>query len=186
MDIFEYLIAVPAIILGLGITHLVAFFGNLIVLRKNILFDGIQVSWVLVTFLLHIQFFYVLWALRGLDSWHVEQILLVILFVCMVAISARVVAPDFSVSKIASLTDYFSEIRRPFFILLSFVSIGQAFARTLGFGDSLLELETLCEISWSLVALSGIFVASRKVDSVLLLLWFSTSAVWFYLAKVIV
>lgn len=184
MDLFEYLVAVPAIILGLGITHLVMFFGNLLVLRSEVKMDVIHLAWVLMTFILHIQVFYVLWGLRRMENWQAEQILSVTFLISLVAVSARVIAPSFELRPVKDLAVYFEEVRVPFFGLLLTVQLGQMLGRIVFFGDRILEFETLMEVLWMFASIFGLLVSSRLAHYLLLVFWSSVFVVWFFFAKI--
>lgn len=116
MGAFEYLGVLISIILGLGITQLLASFAGVLRDRAQLRFDDVPLAWAATLVLLHVQTWWTLFDLRGIGAWTFAQFAVVLLQpVILYLLSALVLPPP---GARLDLGANFAAHRRWFFGLL--------------------------------------------------------------------
>jgi len=69
VDSFSYLSVLISIILGLGVAHLLSGFAELIKRRDSLKLWWPTPLWMITTFLIHVQTWWALFALRTVEHW---------------------------------------------------------------------------------------------------------------------
>lgn len=135
MDAFNYLSVLISIILGLGITQLLAAVARAVEFRDTRALYWPSIAWFVVLLLAHIQTWWTFYGLREHASWNFAQFLMVLAQPIGLYLLSVLVLPN-SASASGSHRDWYFAQRRAFFgllaifILLSvlrdFVMAGQA------------------------------------------------------------
>ena len=115
MNVFEFLLVIVSIMLGLGITELLA--GLVRILRGELVTGKLHALWMFVVFQLQVQLAWGLWGLRSKAEWQYPEFLLLLLAPVLLYLAAAVIFP--SVATDESLDSHLMRRRRPFFLLLT-------------------------------------------------------------------
>lgn len=126
MDKFEYIIAINAIILGLGIAHLLAGLGKTIYRSTGhgnpLTFGWVHFLWVANTFFWMIAWWWYTFGHANAQEWSFGTYLLLLPFPVIVYLQCVILYPH-RFDDVADLNTYFMATRRWFFALV-LVSIG--------------------------------------------------------------
>ena len=115
MNVFEFLLVIVSIVLGLGITELLA--GLVRILRGELVPGKLHALWMLVIFQLQVQLAWGLWGLRSKAEWQYPEFLLLLLAPVLLYLAAAVIFPNVEVDE--GLDSHLIRRRRPFFLLLT-------------------------------------------------------------------
>lgn len=115
MNVFEFLLVIVSILLGLGITELLAGFVR--ILRGELAAGKLHSLWMFVIFQLQVQLAWGLWGLRSKVEWQYPEFLLLLLAPVLLYLAAAVIFP--SGGSAESLDAHLMRRRRPFFLLLT-------------------------------------------------------------------
>lgn len=113
MDVFEFILVLVTVIVGLGIAELLG--GVVRVLRQELKPGYLHWLWVLLIFNMQIQWLWFSWNFRDRGSWLFPEFMLLIAPPLLLYMSAAVLFPRTSAH--ADLDAHFFRRRRPFFIL---------------------------------------------------------------------
>jgi hypothetical protein len=162
MDTFNYLAVLISIVLGLGITQLLAGFAGLVRAR-----DRVTMYWpvpvqMAAMFLIHVQLWWALFGLRGLTHWTIAQFIVVLMQPVTLFLMTALITPDLSgAGRIDLRAVYFREARWFFGAIL--VALAVSLAKTLVTAGSLPNrLDLTGHVVFAAVAIAGI-VSSRDV-----------------------
>ena len=115
MNVFEFLLVIVSILLGLGVAELLA--GMARILRGELVAGKLHALWMFITFQLQVQLAWGLWDLRLKGEWQYSEFLLLLLAPVLLYSAAAVMFP--SVGTGESLDVHLMRRRRPFFLLLA-------------------------------------------------------------------
>ena len=127
MDDFSYLSVVTSIVLGLGVTQLLAGVARLVQSRRRVRLYLPTLLWAALLFLLHIQLWWSAAVLRDVESWTFLGFFVTILLPTLAYLLSVLVLPDFDREGTIDLREVYYENARWFFgglatlIALSFV-----------------------------------------------------------------
>ncbi len=125
MSPFEYITVLISIVLGLGITQLVAGMAEMIHQWDRVKIYWPHLLWIVLVFFLHFQEWWWLYELRDHEHWRLPTVLFIILYPVDLFILARVLFP-FGQEPSADSTDmrsfYFKNARK-FFLLIAILAI---------------------------------------------------------------
>jgi len=131
MGAFDYLSVLISIVLGLGLTHLLAGAAKLMRRRTAVRFYGPALIWMGLLFLLHVQIWWAIFELRDVAVWTFFSFLLVLAIPTLVYLLTFLLVPAFDQGRrVDQKADYF-ENRRWFFgifALVPLVSLAQELA----------------------------------------------------------
>jgi hypothetical protein len=122
MDAFNYLSVMVSVILGLGLTQLLAGVGNLVQVRRRVKLYWLHSVWVLLLVALHLNLWWSFWSLRGVDDWTYVTFVYVLFGPAMLVIASHVIMPELIDGHIDVRTHYF-DTRLVFFALLAAAGI---------------------------------------------------------------
>lgn len=183
MNLFEFLLIVVSILLGLGITELLS--GVARILRGELPAGRLHTLWILIVFLVQAQLAWGLWLLRSLEEWRYPEFLLLLTGPIVLYMASAVLFP--ATVQSGNLDAHLMQRRRAFFLLmLAYVCFTALFEIFLLHGDLELVPTVLRLVGASLFAALAIS-RSRRLHWVLALavlasqLWF-TYAYTFVLA----
>jgi len=125
MNVFEFLLVIVSIVLGLGITELLAGFVR--ILRSELVAGRLHALWMFVILQLQVQLAWGLWGLRAKVEWQYPEFLLLLLAPVLLYLAAAVIFP--SAGSDESLDSHIIRRRRPLFLLLaSYVLVSGLFS----------------------------------------------------------
>ena len=90
MDLFEYLVVMVSIVLGLSVTQVLRGLGK--VVRNQSRFPPI-IIWAIVLFYIHIQVWWGLWDLSNITSWNMFSFYLLIAIPCSMFAAVELLLP---------------------------------------------------------------------------------------------
>lgn len=171
MDLFEFLLVVVSIVLGLAITELLA--GAVRILRGELLPGRLHSLWILIVLQLQVQLAWGLWGLRDREAWTYAEFLLLLAGPGLLYMAAAVLFP--SVLSDEPADAHLLRRRRPFFLLIgSYVLATQLFGwflfeegwQTVPFVVRLVPFTALVVLAWTEKravqwALSGVILAGH-------------------------
>jgi hypothetical protein len=115
VNVFEFLLVIVSIVLGLGITELLAGFVR--ILRGELAAGRLHALWMFIIFQLQVQLAWGLWGLRTKVEWQYPEFLLLLLAPVILYLTAAVIFP--STGSGESLDAHLMRRRRPLFLLLT-------------------------------------------------------------------
>jgi hypothetical protein len=121
MDQFEYIIAISAIIVGLGIAHLLAGLGKTIYRLtghgRPLIVSWVHLLWVANTFFWMIAYWWYSFSHAHAEAWSFAAYLLILPFPVIVYLQCVILYPH-AFEDIDDLHEYFMETRKWFFALI--------------------------------------------------------------------
>jgi hypothetical protein len=119
MDSFSYLSVFISLILGLGVTHLLTGVAALIRSRRDVRIWWPTLLWIATTFLIQVQTWWAMFALRSIEHWSFAAFLIVQRQPVAIFMMAALIVPDRTGDRMVDLRDeYFRESRWFFSALL--------------------------------------------------------------------
>jgi len=122
---FEYVTVFISIILGLGVTQILTGIADLVHQNERVKLYWPHLVWVFLVLVLHVQEWWVTFALRSLPQWRFPMFLFVLLYPVILFILARLLFPfGFNEGVIDLKKFYYENYRRIFLFgaLLAFLS----------------------------------------------------------------
>jgi hypothetical protein len=113
VNVFEFLLVIVAIVLGLGIAELLG--GVARILRGDLATSWLHALWVVIVFQLQVQLAWGLWGLRTREAWRYPEFLLLLLGPVALYLSAAVLFPKEGSERADA---HLLRRRRSFFLLL--------------------------------------------------------------------
>lgn len=167
MDSFSYLSVFISLILGLGVTHLLTGAATLIRSRTDVKLWWPTSLWMATTFLIQVQTWWALFALRTIEHWSFAAFLIVLLQpVAIFMMTALIVPSAVSGAAIDLRGEYFRESRWFFSTLL--LALVASLAKNLILTGSLPELRNLgAHIVFIGIALAALGSKSARVHLML-------------------
>lgn len=126
MTPFEYVSVLISIILGLGITQIVSGLADIIQHWSRVRLYWPHLLWIVFTFFLHIQEWWVLYELRTITTWELPIFLFTILYPINLFILARILFPSNLSDSHIDFKQYYHSNARKFFtwaLILSLLSL---------------------------------------------------------------
>jgi hypothetical protein len=177
MSEFEYLAVLVSLILGLGITHLLAGVGRMIHRRGNYKVDAVHLLWTGAAFWTLVLNWWVFFQARTFDDWSFEVFLIVIVWAVLYFLMAVVLYPP----DIAEGEDYarIFERNRAWFLGLFVASSLVDIALTAVRGD-LLDPPTYLPfvLHLAIAGVLGIVIKSRRFQVFLAAYVLGIALIW--------
>jgi hypothetical protein len=112
MGSFDYLSVLISIVLGLGLTNLLAGLAALVRQRGRLIGYWPLPTWMVTVFLIHVQTWWALFGLRDMQRWSFAAFLVVLLQPVALFVMTALIAPDLSsTGKVDLRAGYFRETR---------------------------------------------------------------------------
>ncbi len=150
MDPFEYVMVVVAIIIGLGITRILAGIAGLIQYRTTVKAYWVHLVWVTAIFLFQIELWWGWWGLRVTAEWHYLDYFRLFLTPIVLYLLSVLAFPDLSKADHLDFRDHYYTNHRWFFSVFSLYPV------TLFFSESLLGPQPL--LTWQNAVRLAIFI----------------------------
>ncbi len=170
MSLFEFLMILLSIIVGLGISELLTGFAR--ILRAGYASDLLLAHWTLflTMFIVFLQIFWESWSLHILTTWSFPDLLLMLLAPTLFYLVAHMVFPTELPQDLGEY--YFSKSRIIYLLLIAGALVGTLF-RPLAFGTSIFIVDHLATVP--ILIILGVVAWSRRssVHNLLLPLCFA-------------
>jgi len=151
----EYLSVLVSIVIGLGISHVLAGVGNLLVDRLRVRFWWVWGAGVAMVFLAHVQFWWSTFTVGSAVSANFFAFLFFLLTPIALYLSAVVLLPDFEGEGEIDLKAHFLANHRWFFGFVALVPVLNAIRSVVISGDPLLNADRAFESTFFLIQVSG-------------------------------
>lgn len=107
MSVFEFLLALYAIVAGLGVSLLVRSVGQMIEARDRVRLYWVHTCWVGLIFVSHVVSWFALWRYAGHAPWTVLQALLLLCVpICLYLIS-HLAVPELEDGRVHDMREYY-------------------------------------------------------------------------------
>jgi len=130
MEAFNYLTVMVSIVVGLGLTQLLAGIGNFVQIRRRVRFYWLHTGWVLLLIVLHLHMWWSLWVLRLVTEWTYGTFAYVLLGPALLVIASHVIIPELIGERIDVERHYY-DTHRIFFSLLAATGVWAMFLETI-------------------------------------------------------
>jgi hypothetical protein len=104
---FEFLLALYAIVAGLGLSLLVRSIGQIIEARDRVRLYWVHGCWVVITFVGHVVSWFVLWSHVGHARWTVLQALLLLSVPILLYLISHLAVPELEDGRLHDLREYY-------------------------------------------------------------------------------
>ena len=143
MDPFEYLSVLVSIIIGLGLSHLLASAARLIQMRSRVRFHAPALLWMVLLFLLQVQIWWAAFGDRGEEVWNFFDFLSFLLIPVVAYLLTYLLVPDLETESAIDLGASYHRNRGWFFGLLAVVVVVSLGRDLLEDGRAALDLDAL-------------------------------------------
>ncbi len=174
MSLFEFLLVIFSIVLGLGITELLS--GTVRILRHDLVFGRLHLLWIVIVFQVQVQLGWALWWFRSLPEWSYGEFVLVLLQPVLLYLTAAVLFPSNNGPE--NLDAHLVRRRRPFFLLIAAYTANNILIDLLVRDVGLLPAETAFRVG-PILLLLGLVYTTRKAVQWTLSLMILGLALWF-------
>jgi hypothetical protein len=121
MTPFEYITVLISIILGLGITQILAGIGDVIHQWNRMRLYWPHALWIVLVFVMHIHEWWYTYELKQHAQWHLVSFLFLILYPILLFILARILFPFGAMDTDVDFKEFYFENYRKFFLLVSLI-----------------------------------------------------------------
>ena len=163
MSEFEYLSVLISIVLGLGVSHVLATAAQLIRYRSAVKFYIPSLLFLALLFLLHIQIWWAVFELRFLEEWTFIRFALVLLMPTITFVIAMLLAPDFDREQVVDMRARYYEHRRWFFGLLALLPLASLLQEAVIRGFVQVDADPFFRLSFTGLSLIGFFSVRERV-----------------------
>jgi hypothetical protein len=94
VEAFNYLTVMVSIVVGLGLTQLLAGIGNFVQIRRRVRFYWLHTAWVLLLIVLHLHMWWSFWVLREVTDWTYGTFAYVLIGPALLVIASHVIIPE--------------------------------------------------------------------------------------------
>lgn len=140
MQPFEYLSVMTSVVLGLGISHLLADLTRLIEGRDKVKFYWVSIVWAVTLLMQHLQMWWVLFRYREIGQWNFFTFLLLFVPAMLLYAATVLLLPEFDPDQGIDLEQHYYRNRRWFFglaaLTLMILSARATYLRGFPFFDS--------------------------------------------------
>lgn len=149
MSLFEFIMMLLSIIIGLGIAEILAGFAQALLHRRLTLTSWHQLLLALIVFVTLVQVWWESWTLRDVPAWNFPQLLLLLVNPVLLYTLAHLLFPDRG--SFVSLRDHYFANHRLFYSVVAVTALSSLVFQPLAFRTALFALHNLS----SLLVLGG-------------------------------
>lgn len=154
----EYLSVLVSIVVGLGISHVLAGVGNLLVDRLRVRFWWVWASAVLMVFVAQVQFWWSTFTVGGAVATNFFAFLFFLFTPIALYLAGVVLLPDFEGEGEIDLRTHFMANHRWFFGFVAIVPVLNAVRSVVISGDPFFNADRAFEVAFFLIQVSGVVV----------------------------
>ncbi len=107
MSQFEFLLALYAIVAGLGLSLLVRSIGQMIEARDRVRLYWVHSCWIALTFVGHVVSWFVLWSHARHEPWTVLEALLLLAVPILLYLISHLAVPELEDDRVHDMRDYY-------------------------------------------------------------------------------
>lgn len=155
MNVYEFILILSSIIVGLGVAEL--FGGVVRVLRGELKAGALHSVWVTLVFLFQVQWLWASWELHGRSAWLFHEFIVFIIGPIGYYMAAAMLFPAKDSGE--SLDVHLSERRRAFFLIMALTTASLSVSGWLVVNDPMGDQDIVRLIA---IALYGILAVTRR------------------------
>ncbi|MCZ6616857.1 MAG: hypothetical protein O7E57_01900 [Gammaproteobacteria bacterium] len=176
MSVFEYVVGIVSIVLGLALASLLGTIVETVKYRHTVNHYWVHTLWCAAMVFNIVGTWWYLWrSMSGIEIISVPQFSIALGLASLLYAISRLLSPDHTLSSALNLETYFYEIKTPFLICL-FASPLIAMLSGAGAGGASPILPAMF-LAGLLLTLIGIFTANRRAHAAIVVLWTVSYAV---------
>jgi hypothetical protein len=118
-DVFDYVTVMVSVVVGLGLTRLLAAIGDYVPIRRRVKTYWVHSCWILALLLMTLNIWWVFWELRSITVWTSREFVWIVLGPSAFVIACHLAVPDLSTEPL-DLERYYYDTNEVFFGLLAF------------------------------------------------------------------
>jgi hypothetical protein len=126
MEAFNYLTVMVSVVVGLGLTQLLAGIGNFVQIRRRVGFYWLHTGWVALLIVLHLHMWWSFWVLREVPDWTYGSFAYVLIGPALLVIASHIAIPELIDGRIDVERHYY-DTRTVFFGLLAATGVWAMF-----------------------------------------------------------
>jgi hypothetical protein len=107
MTVFEFLLALYAIVAGLGISLLVTSIGQMIEARDRVRLYWVHSCWIVLVFVAHVISWFMIWQFHEHTGWTVLEALLLLAAPILLYLISHLAVPDLEDDRVHDMRDYY-------------------------------------------------------------------------------
>jgi hypothetical protein len=107
LSIFEFLLALYAIVAGLGVSLLVRSVGQMIEARDRVRLYWVHTGWVALIFVAHVVSWFALWRFAGHAPWTILQALLLLCVPILLYLISHLAVPELEDDRVHDMRVYY-------------------------------------------------------------------------------
>jgi hypothetical protein len=107
LSIFEFLLALYAIVAGLGVSLLVRSVGQMIEARDRVRLYWVHTCWIALVFIGHVVSWFALWRYAGHAPWTILQALLLLCVPILLYLISHLAVPELDDDRVHDMRDYY-------------------------------------------------------------------------------
>ncbi len=160
MALFEFLMVLVSIIVGLGIAEVLVGVARLLRARSRVRYywvHGVLTAFVFVALL---QQWWEIWDLRGAPAWSFVGLALMLVGPICLFLIAHLMFPE--INSEVDVESYYHGQMRPVWALGALAVVGSTLFRPIVFGDQLFTLDNATSF-FGLVVFAALFLSSRRM-----------------------
>jgi hypothetical protein len=126
VEAFNYLTVMVSVVVGLGLTQLLAGIGNFVQIRRRVGFYWLHTAWIVLLIVLHLHMWWSFWVLRLVPDWTYGTFAYVLIGPALLVIASHVIIPELLDGRIDVERHYY-DTRGVFFGLLTATGVWALF-----------------------------------------------------------
>jgi hypothetical protein len=107
MSVFEFLLALYAIVAGLGVSLLITSIGQMIEARDRVRLYWVHTCWIALVFVAHVISWFMIWQFHEHTGWTVLEALLLLAAPILLYLISHLAVPDLEDERIHDMRDYY-------------------------------------------------------------------------------
>jgi len=107
LSIFEFLLALYAIVAGLGVSLLVRSVGQMIEARDRVRLYWVHTCWIALVFIGHVVSWFALWRYAGHAPWTILQALLLLCVPILLYLISHLAVPELEDDRVHDMREYY-------------------------------------------------------------------------------
>jgi hypothetical protein len=107
VSVFEFLLALYAIVAGLGVSLLVQSIGQMIEARDRVQLYWVHICWLAFIFIAHVVSWFTIWRFEGHTPWTVLQALLLLMVPILLYLVSHLAVPDLDDGLVHDMREYY-------------------------------------------------------------------------------
>jgi hypothetical protein len=165
LSVFEFLLALYAIVAGLGVSLLVRSVGQMIEARDRLRLYWVHTSWLALVFLAHVVSWFGLWRYAQHEPWTILQALLLLCVPILLYLISHLAVPELEDDRVHDMRDYYYRHARWTQGLLLAVLVASALAHLVIEGQFDLSGARGVRVAMSVILVPGIVSLNPRVHA---------------------